>query len=492
MTKFSRPKNPAHTKTKRNYPINLAAVLTAVMALTLFLVKPVLADTVLFQDESFQEVLSDGIRLGTNDSGAVNTSIRFGNDPSLSNNGNLTWNISSKTFNLDHTTTVTGGFSATGNANFSGASEFHIREVVSTSTASCTTVGELVLDKGNNKIYTCSVAGTPGTWITTTSSASDFEGVYGADAGKDLTTGNGAFSINTGTNNFAVDSNLWNVTSAGFLDAAKVTSNGLLTGSQGANISGGIVNFNASSNFVTNINTGTSTGQINLGGGSNCVKVDSNTWDVSCAGAMTSLTGITSNGPIDFTQATVFLIAQLASDPLTCVPGQQYYNTTTNTVRLCVTDGVWTGNGPSGTQYFFAYDTTSQTVASAGAFQNILFSTNAQIDGWNHNPGSTDFVSTVTGTFMANVTARVAKNGGANTTISMRMTKNGVEVPGSQSYGTCAGSTGDTMSGNFIFQVAAGDIIRIQMTGGTSNVQILPGGAGTVQPSIQFNVWRMK
>lgn len=118
----------------------------------------------------------------------------------------------------------------------------------------------------------------------------DFEGVYTTDADKILTTSNGIFTVATGTNDFVVDSNDWNVTAAGALDAATITSNGLLTGSLGANISGATTNINASSNFATNIGTGSSTGQVNIGGNSNVLVFDGNNFDLTSAGAVT-LTG---------------------------------------------------------------------------------------------------------------------------------------------------------------------------------------------------------
>jgi hypothetical protein len=48
-----------------------------------------------------------------------------------------------------------------------------------------------------------------------------------------------------------------------------ITSSGLLTGSAGATISGGIINLNNSSNFATNINTGTSTSNVTIGNSAN-------------------------------------------------------------------------------------------------------------------------------------------------------------------------------------------------------------------------------
>ncbi|MBN2307262.1 hypothetical protein JXD20_04725 [Candidatus Peregrinibacteria bacterium] len=45
--------------------------------------------------------------------------------------------------------------------------------------------------------------------------SSDFEGVYTTDVDKTLTTGNGAFTINTGTNDFIVASNDWSIDASG-------------------------------------------------------------------------------------------------------------------------------------------------------------------------------------------------------------------------------------------------------------------------------------
>lgn len=202
--------------------------------------------------------------------------------------------------------------------------------------------------------------------------------------------------------------------------------------------------------------------------------------------------GLTASGGINFAAALAFRMPQAAEDPETCLEGQEYYNTATDTVRLCVAEDAWTSTGTAGAQYVFAYDTTVQTVAVSGTFQNVNYSHNAVIDGWSHAAGSADFTATVAGTYMVNLTARVAKSGGSNTTISLRGTLNGTEIAGSQSYGSAIASTGDTLSGNFIINIGVGDILRVQMTGGTSHVQIKPGGHGSALPSTQLSIWRMK
>ena len=64
--------------------------------------------------------------------------------------------------------------------------------------------------------------------------------------------------------------------------------------------SGGNISLNNDSNYTTNINTGTSTGAVTIGGGSNTVAVNSSSWDVSTSGAASGFTGISSSGDIDF------------------------------------------------------------------------------------------------------------------------------------------------------------------------------------------------
>jgi hypothetical protein len=65
----------------------------------------------------------------------------------------------------------------------------------------------------------------------------------------------------------------------------------LLTGQLGATISGATTSINASSNFATNINTGTSNGAVTIGGGSGTFALDSTAFDVSTAGALSGITG---------------------------------------------------------------------------------------------------------------------------------------------------------------------------------------------------------
>jgi hypothetical protein len=201
--------------------------------------------------------------------------------------------------------------------------------------------GDLFFNTTSATLQVCTATDT---WNT--AGPQDFEDIYNYDSDNTLTTGGGDFTIDSGAGDTIIDSNAWNVTANGDLDAASITSNGaltadgtttlngaatigdggdavtinssdwdvsatgdltnigsinmdgLLTGTAGADISGATINFNANSNFATNINTGTSTGDVSIGGGSNSVIINSDTWDISATGAASGFTTIDASGDI--------------------------------------------------------------------------------------------------------------------------------------------------------------------------------------------------
>jgi hypothetical protein len=92
-------------------------------------------------------------------------------------------------------------------------------------------------------------------------------------------------------------SSQFQVNTTGAVTAVGVNSGaGLLQGTAGATVTGAAVNLNASSNFATNINTGTSTGAVSIGGGNAPLAIDSTAFDVSTAGALSGITTINASG----------------------------------------------------------------------------------------------------------------------------------------------------------------------------------------------------
>jgi hypothetical protein len=101
-------------------------------------------------------------------------------------------------------------------------------------------------------------------------------------------TGGGSISSNVlyiNQNNTSATGNLIVAKTGGATDqfrvstAGDVYANGSLTGNLGATITGAVINLNASSNFATNINTGTSTGAVSIGNntGNPAINIDSGT-----------------------------------------------------------------------------------------------------------------------------------------------------------------------------------------------------------------------
>jgi hypothetical protein len=87
-------------------------------------------------------------------------------------------------------------------------------------------------------------------------------------------------------------------------DLFQVSSSGAITAAVGITSAGGAVSLNANSDFATNINTGTSTGAVAIGGGSGTFTVNSTAFDVSTAGALSGITTIDMSGQLTSTLAT--------------------------------------------------------------------------------------------------------------------------------------------------------------------------------------------
>ena len=177
------------------------------------------------------------------------------------------------------------GFSSSGVINFSGATRLAIHSGAA-NPGTCTE-GDIFYNSTSNLLYMCTAANT---WTVQTPSSQDFESVYTADADKTLTTTNQAFTVATGTNDFIVDSNDWNVTAAGALDAASIQSNGALT------VTG-----------TTSLN-----GIANIGDGGEAIALSGTTVGVTSNGAGNDVT-LTAADDIIFDDAQLTGIIQLTT-----------------------------------------------------------------------------------------------------------------------------------------------------------------------------------
>jgi hypothetical protein len=164
------------------------------------------------------------------------------------------------------------------------------------------------------------------------------------------------------------------VSSGGAVIAVGVNAGaGLLQGSLGLTVTGAAINLNASSNFAVNIGTGTSTGAVSIGGGSNTFALNSNALDISTAGIISGATGITSSGTITFSGLT-------ASRTIFTDASSNLVSTAASAALLdSLSDETGTGvavfgNSPSfstsvatGSASFDVFNTTATTINAFGA-----------------------------------------------------------------------------------------------------------------------------
>ncbi len=116
-------------------------------------------------------------------------------------------------------------------------------------------------------------------------------------------SGAGISFVNAGSgNDITGTGGLWGITNAGvatFASLAGLTS--------GVTINGGTINLNASSNNATNINTGTSNGSVTVGGGTGTVAVNSSSWDITTAGAVSGFTTLGMSGDLTNSGGDIYL-----------------------------------------------------------------------------------------------------------------------------------------------------------------------------------------
>ncbi len=146
-----------------------------------------------------------------------------------------------------------------------------------------------------------------GATITVDSGAVQLNGSHGSNdtffVNKTAGTGDAIQITNAGTgNDINGTGGTWSVTKDGVATFASFSP---LTA--GLSITGGTVNLNASSNNATNLNTGSSSGAVTIGGGSGTVAVNSSSWDISTAGAVTGLTSVGMSGDLTLSAGDVYL-----------------------------------------------------------------------------------------------------------------------------------------------------------------------------------------
>ena len=144
---------------------------------------------------------------------------------------------------------------------------------------------------------------------------------------------------------------------------------------------------------------------------------------------------------------------------------------------------------PSG-NYVFAYSIiTLQTVTTPSNFQDATFNNDAQLNGWMHTLGSSQYFCTQTGLYLVQYTAEAY----IADSMSMRGALNSIEIPGSQAY-AFPNNFGPTVviSKSFLARVNSGSFLTIQFTGNSAGDHLQGGGSGSFQPSISLTITRIQ
>lgn len=152
-----------------------------------------------------------------------------------------------------------------------------------------------------------------------------------------------------------------------------------------------------------------------------------------------------------------------------------------------------TFNVVTGRDYISSYDTTTQTVAVANTFQDVVFSTNAQLNGWTHTAATANFTCARSGLYLVTYHANTSKTAGANSTTEIVALFNAVQVAGSATQVFNTVNNGPlNLQNSFIINATATQIFKLQMTGSTTSTNILPNNPNaTVKPSITLTITRV-
>ncbi len=369
---------------------------------------------ILFQDDTFADVESDAIRIGSNDAGAVNTAIQFGNDSTSSENGVIQWNIGTNSFSVDHTVDITGGLSATGQVNFSGARGTRLRESSSPNTlAACATLNEVIINTTANRLEVCTTTGVAGVAVWTapapavptgatnpvtcaagqlffnttsatlqvctatntwnTAGPQDFEAVYGYDADKKLTTTNGAFEIARGSGAFTLsgtgtttlNQSTLSSTSTGAMTLTGGAASTINTTAGNLSLSSDAANLNltggGSGATAVNIQASNAAGGITANWGTGGLNFSSTTGAFSVSGTGASTVNATS-GNLSLTTTTSGNIALNSAGNITFDDA-----TITSPIKFTNTDTALNATFPAGAGILDALNSFTSTASGSGA-----------------------------------------------------------------------------------------------------------------------------
>ena len=144
--------------------------------------------------------------------------------------------------------------------------------------------------------------------------------------------------------------------------------------------------------------------------------------------------------------------------------------------------------------FVFAHDTTIQAISIANTFQDLTFATDNEIDGWTHGSGA-DFTCNQTGRYSVTLDLNIEKTSGGSAGFGWRALFNALEVTGSASgIDVATNNLNIQISKSIIVNATTGQILKLQIAGSTTNIQLSPGpnpGSATTNPSATIKIERI-
>jgi fibronectin-binding autotransporter adhesin len=297
------------------------------------------------------------------------------------------------------------------------------------------------------------------------------------DSGTGVTVSTTANTTPTGLFNVG-STNQFQVSSAGAVTAVGVNSGtGLIQGSGGLTVNGGAVSLNASSNFATNINTGSSTGMINIGNGSagaisllsgGALTVTTTNFGVSGstltvgAASSTATLKLSNNSNANFTN--VVATAPSGSDQTITIPATTNVGGT-DTVCLLLLNNCNGGSGGTG-------------VTTAGGTANYLAKFNGTSTIANsilYDSGTGVTISTV-----ANTTPAGLLNVGSTNQFQVSSAGAVTAVGVNSGTGLIQGTGGLTLAGSVNINTSGSGVTNINTGTGTGAINIGNNTAGAI------------
>jgi hypothetical protein len=185
------------------------------------------------------------------------------------------------------------------------------------------------------------------------------------------------------------------------------------------------------------------------------------------------------------------------------VPASAISGTFSNSVSFTNLTNVFAGNGggltnvPSVTQsnFLYLFDTTTQTLTTAGTFQSVTFTTSGTSLGWVASTSSA-FNPQQTGVYLVQYQAHIQNNNTTSAiTVAGRCLVGGLEVTGSESIlSVPAAFSLGILSRSFLVQIQAGQSLTFQVVNNASGTTTLLTGTfeGQSFPSASLTAVRIQ